>query len=129
MLTYFQKQQASSKLKPKLTKLLQKINHALTQPDLFQAEISNPEAKERILAVITTVPLRIYERDLKSIWEIFVKNKDLNLLICQLDEYFIDNELYNEIEDQTESSLLEVVKREDIQLVCYQWFKPKVEII
>lgn len=125
LLTYFQKQQASSKLKPKLTKLLQKINHALTQPDLFQAEISDPEAKERILAVIMTVPLRIYERDIKSIWEEFVKSQNLNLLICHLDEYFIDNELYNEVEDQTKSNLLEEVQREDIQLVCYQWFKPK----
>ena len=125
LLTYFQKQQTSDKLKPQLTKLLQKIYQALTQPNLFEYQPVNEEAKERILKVVTTVYLRIFEKDIKSVWDNFVENKDLNLLILDLDKFFIDNELYNEIEEQTESNILEIVKREDIQLVCYQWFKPE----
>lgn len=125
LLTYFQKQQTSDKLRPQLTKLLQKIYQALTQPNLFEYQPVNEEAKERILKVVTTVYLRIFEKDLKSVWENFINSKDLNLLILELDEFFIDNELYNEIEEQTESNILEIIKREDIQLVCYQWFKPE----
>jgi superfamily II DNA or RNA helicase len=125
LLTYFQKQQTSSKLKPQLTKLLQKIYQALTQPNRFEYQPVDEEAKERILTVVATVHLRIFEKDIKLIWDNFVESKDLNLLIFDLDEFFIGNELYSEIEEQTESNLLEVVKREDIQLVCYQWFKPE----
>ena len=125
LLTYFQKQQTSSKLRPKLTKLLQKINHALTEPNPLQEQPADQEAKDRILNVVTTVNLRIYEGDIKLIWERFVKNQELNRLVSDLDEFFIDNELYNEIVEETESNLLEVIKQEDIQLVCYQWFKPE----
>ncbi|WP_036487343.1 helicase-related protein [Myxosarcina sp. GI1] len=124
LLTYFQQQQTSSKLRPKLNKVFQKINEALAQPSLFGLETVDEEAKEKILNVITTVNLRVFEKDIKLIWNNFVANKDLNLLIYELDEFFIDNKLYNEIEETINFSILEVIKREDIQLVCYQWFKP-----
>ena len=42
-----------------------------------------------------------------------------------LDELFVDQQLYNEIEEQNEDvNALEMIKEEEVQLVCYQWFKP-----
>ena len=140
LMSFFQKQQTGNKIKQKLTKLLQKIYQALTQSLLFEEQpldegassevssdvyVAREEAKERILKVITTNTLRIFEKDIKLIWENFVNSKDLNLLISELDKFFIDNQLYNEIEEENKSNILEIVKREDIQLVCYQWFKPE----
>ena len=35
-----------------------------------------------------------------------------------------DKQLYDEIEEQDEDvNALEMIKEEDVQLVCYQWFK------
>lgn len=67
LMTYFKKQQVTSQIKHQLTKLLQKIHHALTQLSWLQDETADQEARERILKVITTVNLRIYERDIKEI--------------------------------------------------------------
>lgn len=61
-------------------KLLQNIHHALTQPDLFQVEPTDEEAKKRVLKVITTVNSRSYERDVKSVWEKFKNHKTLAYL-------------------------------------------------
>ena len=141
LLTYFQKQQTSKKIKPRLTKPLQKIYQALTQPDLFEEKTEDKETEEKILKVITTNTLRGFEKDIKSIWNKFIESKDKNLLISELDEFFGDNKLYSEIEvegcsrlesisnrlveTENKHNILEIIKREDIQLVCYQWFKPK----
>ncbi len=141
LMTYFQKQQTSNKLKPQLTKLLQKIYQALTQSDLFEEKTEDKETEEKILKVITTNTLRGFEKDIKSIWSKFIESKDKNLLISELDEFFSNNKLYNEIEvegcsrlesisnrlveAENKHDILELIKREDIQLVCYQWFKPK----
>ena len=125
LLSFFQKQQTGDKIKQKLTKQLQKIYHVLIQPDMFDQQILDKEAKEKILKVITTTSFRGFERDFKLIWNNFDENRDLNLLISELDELFIDNNFYNEIEEENKSNILEIIKREDIQLVCYQWFKPE----
>jgi hypothetical protein len=31
----------------------------------------------------------------------------------------------NEIEEKKEESPLKIIREEDIQLVCYEWFKPE----
>ena len=125
LMTYFQKQQTSNKLKPQLTKLLQKIYQALAEPNLFEEKPEDEETREKILKVITTNTLRGFEKDIKSIWSKFIESKDKNLLISELDEFFSNNKLYSEIEAENKHDILELIKREDIQLVCYQWFKPK----
>ena len=51
--------------------------------------------------------------------------QDLTVLVSDLDEFFIDQELYHEVEEEEETNRLEVIKEEEIQLVCYQWFKPE----
>jgi hypothetical protein len=125
LLELLRRQHTSSKLKPQLTQLLQKIHHALTQPTLFENQPLDGEAKVRILKVISTVNLRIYERDIKGIWDSYTQHQDLNALVAELDEYFVDNDLYHEIIEEKEENLTKAIKEEDIRLVCYEWFKPE----
>lgn len=127
LLSDIQKKQVSGQLRPSLSKLLQKIQTALTQSDLFTTEPADTEALDRVLRTITGVNLRTYEKDIKVIWENFVESRDLSLLVEDLDELFVDQQLYDEIEEQEEDvNALEMIKAEDVQLVCYQWFKPLI---
>ncbi|NJN11879.1 MAG: helicase [Richelia sp. RM1_1_1] len=123
LMTFFQKQQTAKNIKPKMSKLLQQIFQVLTQPDLFQSELADEEAKERILKVITTVNYRSFEKDIKVILEDFTTHKKVNLLVAQLDEYFVENDQYAELEDE-DIRTIEAIERKDIKLICYQWFKP-----
>ncbi|MBD2296829.1 helicase [Anabaena sphaerica FACHB-251] len=125
LMTLFRKQETSNILKPKLSKPLQKIHQALIQFNPIDEDALYQEAKRRILKVITTVNLRIYERDLKLIWEKFAQKKDLNALVFELDEFFVEQDQYHEIDEEAEFNPSTVIKEEDIQLVCYQWFKPE----
>ncbi|MFB8791173.1 MAG: helicase-related protein [Potamolinea sp.] len=121
LMTYFKKQQHSSQIKPKLSKLLQQIYHALTELTLIQ----NKAAKDRVLKVITTDKIRVYERDIKVLWEKYAKNKDFNGLLCELDELFVDQEQYQEFDEQEALNPSKIIQEEDIELVCYQWFKQR----
>jgi superfamily II DNA or RNA helicase len=123
LLQSFKKQQSSSLLQPSLSKVLQKIQLALTQPDLFDAEI-DPAVKARVLRVITSINLRNYERDIKSAWNRFDAARNLEELLSSLDELFVDQELYDGLAEEEDSQSLELIRAEEIQLVCYQWFKP-----
>lgn len=80
-----------------------------------------------MLQTITGVSLRTYEKDIKAIWEKFALSKDLSELLGDLDELFVDQQLYDEIEEQDEDvNALEIIQEQDVQLVCYQWFKPMI---
>lgn len=124
LFTSFQKQQTGKGIKPQMSKLLQNIHHALTQPDLFQLESTDEEAKERVLKVITTVNSRSYERDVKAVWEKFKTYKNISLLVAELDEYFVDTDQYEELENEQDTRPVEIIQQKDIKLICYQWFKP-----
>ena len=124
LLQEVKKRQSSTRLRPALSKLLQKIQTALTSTDLFMTEVIDVEARERVLQVIVSVNLRSYEKDIKTVWERFTTGQDLTVLVSDLDELFVDQELYHEVEEE-ETNPLEVIKEEEIQLVCYQWFKPE----
>ncbi|WP_181280663.1 helicase-related protein [Aphanothece hegewaldii] len=125
LLEYFKKQRASSKLKPQLSNVLQKIFHVLTQLDLLQDEPVNKEAIECILKIITTVNLKSFDREIKRIWNVYFTSKDVNGLVADLDELFIETNQYDGLEDEQDTNPLKIIQREDIQLVCYEWFKPK----
>jgi len=126
LLSDLQKRQAIGQLRPTLSKLLQKIQTALTQSNLFTIEPADVEVLDRVLQTITGVNLRTYEKYLKAIWEKFVESQDLGVLVGDLDELFVDQQLYDEIEEQDEDvNALSMIKEEDVQLVCYQWFKPR----
>lgn len=122
LLSDLQKRGTSLRLRQKLSKTLQNIQTALTQSDLFTTEVSaDVEAKERVMQTITEVNLRTYEREIKKTWEKFVESRDLNLLVADLDELFVDQQLYDEIEEQEENiNALSAIKAEEVQLVCYQ---------
>jgi len=93
---------------------------------LLLSEPTDEEARERVLRVIVASSgLRSFERDVKAVWDRFVIAKDLGLLVTELDELFIDQQLYHDLEQEEETNPLEVIKEEEIQLVCYQWFKPE----
>lgn len=126
LLISFQKQQTAKGIKQQMSKLLQSIYHALTQPDLFQNEPIpiDEEAKERVLKVIATVNYRSYERDVKAFWEAFKTHKNVSLLISELDEYFVDTDQYEELADEQDIRPIEIIQQKDIKLICYQWFKP-----
>ncbi len=125
LLSDFQKRQVSGQLRPTLSKLLQKIQTALTQSDLSTTEPADTEAKDRVLQTITGVNLRTYEKDIKTIWDNFVESRDLGALVGNLDELFVDQQLYDENSEQEEDvNALSMIKEEEVQLVCYQWFKP-----
>lgn len=122
LLQDFKRQQARSKLKPQLSKLLQKIYQAITKQNSDNLTLEDQEVKQRVLELITTSDrLRTYEKEMKAIWQKYIEIRDLSALVYELDELFADQELYNDLEE--ESSPLEMIKAEDIQLVCYQWFK------
>jgi len=127
LLESFKKQQTSQLLKPTLSKLLQNIFYELSQFNLLNDEdLSNQEIKERILKIIESLNLKIYERDLKVIWDSYYKeHKQQNQLLEQIDELFRENDLYNEITlENKPQQPLKIIKEEDIKLVCYQWFNP-----
>jgi hypothetical protein len=126
-LTSFQKQQTATGIKPQMTKLLQSIHHAITNPEVSgfsQSEVVDEQARERVLKVITTVNSRSYERDVKAIWEKFKSHKDISLLVSELDEYFVDSDQYEELTDDQDIRPIEIIEQKDIKLICYQWFKP-----
>jgi hypothetical protein len=127
-LTSFQKQQTAKSVKPAMTKLLQSIYHAITNPESIPGFIQNEpieeEVKEQVLKVITTVNSRSYERDVKRIWGRFTTHKDINLLISELDKYFVDSDQYEEVTDDQDIRPVEIIHKKDIKLICYQWFKP-----
>jgi|JI9StandDraft_1071089.scaffolds.fasta_scaffold02093_4 superfamily II DNA or RNA helicase len=133
ILTNFKKQDAGRKIKPRLSKIqhnivevLKSLDSSDNEPTDIEAdnELFDIEAKERISQVFDTIPLKSFERDIKDIWKSYVQDKNLSSLISALDELFIENELYNQIKESTPDPL-KVIRNEDIQLVCFEWFEPE----
>ena len=126
LLESFNKGQTGAQIRPPLSKVLLKIQTALTQPNLMDDPI-NPEddVRARVLRVIASDKLRSFEQGIKEVWQQYVAHQDLGLLISNLDEVFIDQQLYHDLKEEEEIDPLGIIKREEIQLVCYQWFKPE----
>jgi len=121
----FQKQQSSIRMKPSLSKLIQKVYTALTQSDLLATDESDIADKERVLRIITSINLKTFEPEIKQIWDRCFEDKNFTNLVAELDEYFIEKEIGLDLEDEEENeTTLQIIKKEDVQLVCYEWFKP-----
>lgn len=117
-----QKQQSRSQIKPDLSKLMNEIYTTLTSEDL-EIDASDREAKERVIKIITSVNnLKTFEKEIKQIWNQYKADQNLPNCIAELDEYFIEKEIGQEIEEKTQTTL-DIIKKEDIKLVCYEWFK------
>jgi superfamily II DNA or RNA helicase/uncharacterized protein YqgV (UPF0045/DUF77 family) len=123
ILTFFTKQQTGAKVSKKLNKIEQKIVTYLqqNQSSLLGTEIET-DTMERILKVIKTIILKSVEKEIKRIWTNFTEHKQNELLCDDLDLLFSENDYYNQIEE--ELTPLKIIKREDIQLVCFEWFYP-----
>ena len=126
VLDSLKKTQSSTQLSPKLSKLMRDIHIALTQTNLLDEGEVNQESIDRILMIISQESLRTYESDIRKIWNQYKEDRDKSKLVDQLDEYFVANQIGEDLLAQLEpENPLETITREDIQLVCYEWFKPQ----
>jgi superfamily II DNA or RNA helicase len=114
-----EKRQSGYRLQPALSKLSNKIKTALEQSD---ADEIDSATKERLLSAIVNSNLKSYERDLRVIWDEYVDCRDLERFVTGLDDFFVDRDLYMEVETK-ERSTIEAIRSEDITLICYQWFE------
>ena len=121
----FQKQQSSIRIKPSMSKLVQSIYTALTG-DLPDTDESDMADKKRVLKIISSINLKTFEREIRQIWDKYRQERNLTNLVAELDEYFIEKEIGQDIDDQEEESTLDIIRKEDVQLVCYEWFKPSI---
>jgi len=114
-------QKSRQQLKPSLGKLAQRIYKALTQSNLG-ITIEKPEVKARILRTITAIDFKPYQKDIQRIWDEFAdsQEKDINTLIANLDQYFTDKELGEDMSNDLEEN--DHPDKDDFKLVCYQWF-------
>ncbi len=117
------RQQSVSRLRPMLSKLVHSVQVALTQPDAFSHTVVDELTKERVLKVITSVLLKSHEASIRPIWNKFSSSKNIEELLTELDKLFNDQQLYQEMQEDEPSSL-EIIEENEVQLVCYQWFKP-----
>jgi superfamily II DNA or RNA helicase len=145
LLDLFKRQQSSQSLKPQLPKLLQPIHHVITQieqSNITPTQLSILEAQavqgrlnlefpidstvlKRLKKIIERKTLKIYENDLRKLWDKYKERSQWTQLIEEIDEYFVENDLYFDLEEsEDESKSIEVIRRENIKLICYEWFKP-----
>ncbi|WP_373543988.1 hypothetical protein [Chamaesiphon sp.] len=114
-----EKRQSGFRLQPALSRLSNKIKTALEQSN---ADEIDSATKERLLSAIVNSNIKSYERDLRVIWDEYVDCRDLERFVTGLDDFFVDRDLYLEVETK-ERSTLEAIRSEDITLICYQWFE------
>ncbi|MEB3291133.1 MAG: hypothetical protein VKI82_14545, partial [Leptolyngbya sp.] len=116
-----------AKIPRKLNKLISTIYTALTdQGWLDSLEKPLPDTLEKVLKILLNEELRSYEKEIRVIWNTFKAHGDRLILIDALDEFFVEQEIGRDLLDEHhQETPLESIVDEDIQLVCYQWFKPK----
>jgi hypothetical protein len=111
----------AQRIRPQMTGANKKFYDAINQMSLF-GEVP-AELRGRINQVLQNISLKMFERDpkLKSILQAYQADENPNpqILAEQLDAFFVDNELYREV---IEPTVLEQIKKDDLQLVCYEIF-------
>ncbi|MCL6430576.1 MAG: helicase, partial [Anaerolineae bacterium] len=113
---------AGRKLRPRMTGLNKEFYDALNQPQLFES--APAELRHRVNHVLQTVPLVPFQRDpaLRTIRDAFRETHDVAALAEQLDLFFAENGLSAEV---SEARMLDEIRQEDLQLVCYEILVPK----
>jgi superfamily II DNA or RNA helicase len=126
LLSLLNQQQSSSLLRPTLPQWLRRIYLTLT--DTIEEDSLDSiaeEARQRVIGLIERLrSIRTYERDCKAFWKIYQKDRNIPNLIYSLDELFIDEGLYQELPTDRQPTFF---TPEDVQLICYQWFKTEPE--
>ncbi len=109
--------QAVQRIRPQMVGLNQRFYTALNQPTLFQAVPD--EIRQHLNQILENASLRPFERDpkLKRIRKDYDENQDLLALANALDAYFVENALYR---DTAPMTMIEEIKQEELQLVCYE---------
>jgi helicase-like protein len=119
----------SQRIKPKLGRINLELDAALTQTSLFAATPTDAETeaqlvavRERIQDVLQNVALDAFRRDkkLKAIRDAYKQSQDQRRLIDDLDEFFVENELYRDV--TAPKSTLEQIRAEELQLVAFEVF-------
>lgn len=110
-----------------MTGATQKLYNWLNRPSLWDANTTlDSEQLRRLNAVLTTVPLRPFERDaaLRRLIAGYERASDFVQLIGDLDAFFTENALY--IESDADAAVVEAIKQEDLRLVCFERLEPRV---
>ncbi|HDN80640.1 MAG TPA: helicase [Chloroflexi bacterium] len=109
------------RIREKMYSLNQRFYNALAQRSLFKRDTEPLEQEiwERVRRVLEEVSLRPFRRDekLKKLLAGFEATGDRRALLEGLDAWLVEHDLYRDI---TPPSKLEQIKREDLQLVCWE---------
>jgi superfamily II DNA or RNA helicase len=127
LLNLLNQRQSSSLLRPALPQWLRRIYLVLTEAeDNIELDSVTEEARQRVLNLLTHAKsIRTYERDCKGFWRTYQQDRDVANLIHSLDELFIDESLYQSLPSHNQNPPF--FTPEDIQLICYQWFRSEPE--
>lgn len=127
LLNVLNQHQSTTLIRPTLPQWLRRIYLVLTEAeDNHNLDPVTEEARQRVLGLVTHIRgIRTYERDCKGFWRNYQQDQDVSNLIHSLDELFIDQELYRELSAVERDSTF--FTPEDVQLVCYQWFRSEPE--
>ncbi len=110
---------------PPMTSLTRKLYHWLNSINLWQ---DNPdidqEVRHRLNAVLQQVSLKPFERDkaLRRIMTAFEQTNNFPQFVESFDTFCHDMDLYGQT--STDEAIIEAIKEEDLQLVCYMILCP-----
>lgn len=119
------------RVKPKLGKINIELATALRQPTLLTTAdvasadelIAPDDLREKVQQVVQNISLDAFKRDktLKNILANYRNDQNQRALVEDLDEFFVENELYRDI--VLPRTTLEQIRAEDLRLVAYEVFR------
>jgi superfamily II DNA or RNA helicase len=105
----------------------QKLYNWLNIPSLWDANATlDTEQQRRFNAVLTTVPLKPFEKDhtLRRLMSDYERTSDFVQFAQDLDAFFTENALY--AGSDADAAVIEAIKDEDLRLVCFERLLPKL---
>ncbi len=112
---------ARAKARPPMPRIVQTLYNWINRPSLWDGDTTlDSELLARMNAVFMQVALRPFERDatLRRLMKDYEDTGNFAQLIAALDIFFTENSLYQE--SDSDATIAEAIKIEDIQLVCYE---------
>ena len=96
------------------------LQAALNQPSYFGTPEADEHQRNTVLAVVQdpNISLDTFKKDkrLKAIRQAFTESRNTRQFVEELDQYFLDNNLYRDV---TPKTTLQLLHDEDLQLVAY----------
>lgn len=107
-----------------LTGISGKLYNWINRPSLWTADTLDRDSVERLLAVLTTVPLQPFRNDkqLKALVKTYETTSDFARLLDDLDAFCAENALYQDI--TSDERMFEELKAEDVRLICFERLVP-----